>query len=215
MKILVTAFDPFGGESVNPALESVKQLPANIEGAQVEWLEVPTVFHKSAQVLREKVSAFQPDAILCIGQAGGRFGLTPERVAINQDDARIPDNDGNQPIDVPIQEDGQPAYFTTLPIKAMVEAIKAAGLPASVSNTAGTFVCNHLMYQALYLVDKEFPNIKAGFMHIPFMTQQVVDKPNMPSMAIEDITKGIVAAIGAIVKHYNSEDIKVIGGATH
>lgn len=215
MKILVTAFDPFGGEPVNPALEAVKQLPQVIAGADVEWLEVPTVFHKSAEVLREKMRAYRPDAVLCIGQAGGRFGLTPERVAINQDDARIPDNEGNQPIDVVIQKDGAPAYFTTLPIKAMVEAIKVTGLPASVSNTAGTFVCNHLMYQVLYLADKEFPNTKAGFMHIPFMTQQVVDKPNMPSMAIADITKGIIAAIEAIVKHYDKGDVKTVGGETH
>ncbi|MGT2799254.1 pyroglutamyl-peptidase I [Streptococcus marmotae] len=215
MKILVTGFDPFGGEAVNPALEAVKQLPANIAGAEVQWLEVPTVFYKSAQVLEEKIAAYQPDVVLCIGQAGGRFGLTPERVAINQDDARIPDNDGNQPIDTVIRADGAPAYFATLPIKAMVEAIKAAGLPASVSNTAGTFVCNHLMYQALYLADKKFPGLKAGFMHIPFMTEQVVDKPNTASMALADIVKGIESAIAAIVSYRDKEDLKTIGGETH
>ena len=182
MKILVTGFDPFGGESMNPAIEAVKLLPDTIAGAEIVKLEIPTVFHKSAQVVREKMQEIQPDVVLNIGQAGGRTGLTPERVAINQDDARIEDNDGNQPIDAPIQEDGQPAYFSKLPIKAMVEAIHQAGLPASVSNTAGTFVCNHIMYQTLYLVDKEFPQAKAGFMHIPFMTEQVVDKPTMASM---------------------------------
>ncbi|MBF0780203.1 MULTISPECIES: pyroglutamyl-peptidase I [unclassified Granulicatella] len=213
MKVLVTGFNPFGGEAVNPALESVKKLPKSIAGAEVEWVEIPTVFHQSAIVLREKMKAYQPDVVLCIGQAGGRSALTPERVAINQDDARIPDNEGNQPIDVPIQEDGQPAYFTALPIKAMVEAIKAIGLPAQVSNTAGTFVCNHLMYQALYLAEKEFPHVKAGFMHIPYMMEQVVDKPNVAGMALNDITRGIQAAIEAIVTH--DKDIKVVGGATH
>src|SRR5699024_21227 len=139
MKILVTGFDPFGGEKINPAIEAVKLLPNTIKGAEIEKLEIPTVFHKSADVVREKMNEFKPDVVLNIGQAGGRMGLTPERVAINQDDARIPDNEGNQPIDVAIQEDGQPAYFTKLPIKAMVEAMKNAGIPASVSNTAGTF----------------------------------------------------------------------------
>ena len=215
MKILVTGFDPFGGESMNPAIEAVKLLPDTIAGAEIIKLEIPTVFHKSAQVVREKMQEIQPDVVLNIGQAGGRTGLTPERVAINQDDARIEDNDGNQPIDAPIQEDGQPAYFSKLPIKAMVEAIHQAGLPASVSNTAGTFVCNHIMYQTLYLVDKEFPQAKAGFMHIPFMTEQVVDKPTMASMSLTDIAKGIEAAITAIVEYKDKDDLDVTGGATH
>ncbi|MCW6660901.1 pyroglutamyl-peptidase I [Aerococcaceae bacterium NML201209] len=215
MKILVTGFDPFGGEAINPALEAIKRLPTMIAGAAVEVLEIPTVFHKSAEVVAAKMRNYQPDVVLCIGQAGGRTGLTPERVAINQDDARIPDNEGNQPIDVAIQADGQAAYFTTLPIKAMVEAIHQVGLPASVSNSAGTFVCNHIMYQVLYLVDKEFPQTKAGFMHIPFMMEQVVDKPNQPAMSLTDITRGIEAAITAIVEFHNKDDLAIIGGETH
>lgn len=215
MKILVTGFDPFGGEKINPAIEAVKLLPNTIKGVEIEKLEIPTVFHKSADVVREKMNEFKPDVVLNIGQAGGRMGLTPERVAINQDDARIPDNEGNQPIDVAIQEDGEPAYFSKLPIKAMVEAMKNAGIPASVSNTAGTFVCNHIMYQTLYLVDKEFPEVKAGFMHIPFMTEQVLDKPNQPAMSLTDMARGIEAAIEAIVEYNDKDDIQVIGGATH
>ena len=214
MKILVTGFDPFGGEKVNPALEAVKSLPSEIHGAEIHWVEIPTVFYKAADVLETAIVRFQPDAVLCIGQAGGRASLTPERVAINQDDARIPDNDGNQPIDTPIRLDGQAAYFSTLPIKAMVKAIKEVGLPATVSNTAGTFVCNHLMYQALYLADKKFPNMRAGFMHIPYMTEQVVNKPNTASMNLTDIVRGIEAAIGAIVD-YKDKDIKLVGGTTH
>ena len=214
MKILVTGFDPFGGEKVNPALEAVKSLPSVIHGAEIRWVEIPTVFYQSAEVLEAEIERYQPDAVLCIGQAGGRASLTPERVAINQDDARIPDNQGNQPIDTPIRLDGQAAYFSTLPIKAMVQAIKEEGLPATVSNTAGTFVCNHLMYQALYLADKKFPNMRAGFMHIPYMTEQVINKPNTASMNLTDIVRGIEAAIGAIVD-YKDKDIKLVGGTTH
>ena len=214
MKILVTGFDPFGGEKVNPALEVVKSLPSEIHGAEIHWVEIPTVFYQSAEVLETAIVHYQPDAVLCIGQAGGRASLTPERVAINQDDARIPDNQGNQPIDTPIRLDGQAAYFSTLPIKAMVQAIKEEGLPATVSNTAGTFVCNHLMYQALYLADKKFPDMRAGFMHIPYMTEQVINKPNTASMSLTDIVRGIEAAIGAIVD-YKDKDIKLMGGTTH
>ena len=214
MKILVTGFDPFGGETVNPALEAVKLLPKEIHGAEVYWAEIPTVFYQSAEVLEAEINRYHPDAVLCIGQAGGRASLTPERVAINQDDARIPDNQGNQPIDEPIRMDGQAAYFSTLPIKAIVQAIKEEGLPATVSNTAGTFVCNHLMYQALYLADKKFPNMRAGFMHIPYMTEQVINKSNTASMNLTDIVRGIEAAIGAIVD-YKDKDIKLVGGTTH
>ena len=214
MKILVTGFDPFGGEKVNPALEAVKSLPSVIHGAEIRWVEIPTVFYQSAEVLEAEIVRYQPNVVLCIGQAGGRTSLTPERVAINQDDARIPDNQGNQPIDTPIRLDGEAAYFSTLPIKAMVQAIKEDGLPATVSNTAGTFVCNHLMYQALYLADKKFPNVRAGFMHIPYMTEQVINKPNTASMNLVDIVKGIEAAIGAIVDH-KDKDLKLVGGAAH
>ena len=214
MKILVTGFDPFGGEKVNPALEAVKSLPSVIQGAEIRWVEIPTVFYQSAEVLEAEIDRYQPNVVLCIGQAGGRASLTPERVAINQDDARIPDNQGNQPIDTPIRLDGEAAYFSTLPIKAMVQAIKEVGLPATVSNTAGTFVCNHLMYQALYLADKKFPNMRAGFMHIPYMTEQVINKPNTASMNLTDIVRGIEAAIGAIVD-YKDKDIKLVGGTTH
>ena len=214
MKILVTGFDPFGGEKVNPALEAVKSLPSVIHGAEIRWVEIPTVFYQSAEVLEAEIVRYQPDVVLCIGQAGGRAGLTPERVAINQDDARIPDNQGNQPIDTPIRLDGEAAYFSTLPIKAMVQAIKEVGLPATVSNTAGTFVCNHLMYQALYLADKKFPHMRAGFMHIPYMIEQVINKPNTASMNLADIVKGIEATIGAIVD-YKDKDLKIVGGATH
>ncbi len=215
MKILVTGFDPFGQDTMNPAIEAVKSLPDTISGAEIIKLEIPTVFNKSAEVTREAMAKHDVDYVLNIGQAGGRFDLTPERVAINLDDARIPDNEGNQPIDVEIKADGESAYFSQHPVKAMVTAIKNAGLPASVSNTAGTFVCNHIMYQSLYLTHKEFPKAKAGFMHVPFLPEQVLERPGMPAMSLEDITRGIVAAIEAIVEFDGKEDLKAIGGQTH
>lgn len=214
MKILVTGFDPFGGEPTNPAIESVKRIDEKIEGAEIIKLEIPTVFHKASDVVEAKIKEVKPDVILSVGQAGGRYGITVERVAINEDDARIEDNEGNQPIDVKIREDGAPAYFATLPIKAMVEEIKKENIPASVSNTAGTFVCNHIMYQDLYLAEK-YGDIKAGFIHVPFLTEQVVDKPNTASMSLEDIVKGLNAAIRAIVKYDGKKDLDVTGGATH
>ncbi|MGI6156040.1 MAG: pyroglutamyl-peptidase I [Enterococcus sp.] len=215
MKILVTGFDPFGGEPINPALEAVKALPDTILGAEVIKLEIPTVFGKSAEVVKSAILAEKPDVVLAIGQAGGRFSITPERIAINVDDARIPDNEGNQPIDVPIQADGAAAYFTQLPIKAMVKQIKEAGYPAALSNSAGVFVCNHIMYQVLYLIDKEFPNMKGGFIHVPFIASQVVNKPNQPYMSLTDITASLEKAIEAIVLFDGKEDLKTIEGTTH
>ena len=211
MKLLLTAFDPFGGEPINPALEAVKLVSDTVGSVQVVKLEVPTVFGKSIDKVAKAIETEKPDAVLCIGQAGGRFDLTPERVAINLDDARIKDND--QPIDVPIFEDGAPAYFATLPIKAMVQSIRTAGLPASVSNTAGTFVCNHLMYGVLYTLAKNYPEVRGGFMHVPFIPSQVVNRPAAPSMNLQDIARGIEAAIAAIGE--NESDIAAAEGATH
>lgn len=215
MKILVTGFDPFGSDKINPAIEAVKKLPDTIKGAKIIKLEIPTVFNKSAQVVHQAIVKEQPDYVLNVGQAGGRSALTPERVAININDGRIPDNDGYQPLDEPIQPDGDTAYFTQLPIKAMTKAIRAAGLPAIVSNTAGTYVCNHIFYQVQYMRTKEFPKLKAGFIHIPFLPEQVITRPNQPSMALADIVKGLTAAIGAIVERDGQSDIKAVEGQNH
>lgn len=214
MKLLLTAFDPFGGEAINPALEAVKLVSDEISDVHVVKLEVPTVFGKSIRTVAAAIEKEKPDVVLCIGQAGGRYDLTPERVAINIDDARIKDNEGNQPIDTPIFEDGASAYFTTLPIKAMVQAIRKAGIPASVSNSAGTFVCNHLMYGVLYTLDKQYPHVRGGFMHVPFVPSQVVNRPSpAPCLNMQDIAKGIEAAIAAIAE--NECDINVTEGKTH
>jgi pyroglutamyl-peptidase len=210
MKLLLTAFDPFGGDLINPALEAVKLVSDRIDSVDVVKLEVPTVFGKSIQVVADAMAKEKPDAVLCIGQAGGRFDLTVERVGINVDDARIKDNEGNQPIDTAIFADGKNAYFASLPIKAMVEEIRKIGIPASISNSAGTFVCNHLLYGVLYHIAKSYPNTRGGFLHVPFVPNQVVKRPATPSMSIETIVQGLEAAIRAIGTHAN--DIKVTGG---
>lgn len=212
MKILVTGFDPFGGDKINPAIEAVKLLPDKIDEAEIIKLEIPTVFNKSAEVVRKAIKEIQPDYVLNVGQAGGRFGLTPERVAININDGRIPDNEGYQPLGEPIHKDGDTAYFTQLPIKAEAKAIRDVGLPASVSNSAGTYVCNHIMYQVQYMRAKEFPAIKAGFIHIPFLPKQVVNRPNTPSMDLKDIVRGLTAAISAIVERNGKGDIIAVEG---
>ena len=213
MKVLVTGFDPFGGESINPAWEAVKVIKDEIAGAEIVKMQIPTVVGKSIAKIHDKMVEINPDIVIAVGQAGGRFGVTPERVAINVTDARIPDNEGNQPIDEPIFADGDAAYFSNLPVKAMVQEIKNAGYPTSLSNTAGTYICTHVMYGILYYIQKEFPNVRGGFIHVPFAASQVVNKPNTPSMAIADITAAIEAAIKAAVEH--QADIKAIGGETH
>ena len=209
MKIIVTGFDPFGGEKINPSIECVKALP-EVEGVELIRLELPTVFKESAKRLNEVINDVKPDAVLSVGQAGGRAGITMERIAINVDDARIPDNISQQPIDEAIQLDGEAAYFTTLPIKRIVKAIREAGIPAEVSNSAGTFVCNHIMYQALFAATKADKPFKAGFMHIPFIPEQTTDKPSLP---LEESTKALQIAIETIRDYINDEDIKVQEGA--
>ena len=213
MKLLLTAFSPFGGEKINPSLEAVKLVKDKILETDIIKLEVPTVFGKSIKIVADRIEKEKPDYVLCIGQAGGRYGITPERVAINIDDARIPDNEGNQPIDIPIFADGEPAYFSNLPVKAMVEEIRKEGLPASLSNSAGTYVCNHLMYGVLYTLSKKFKEVKGGFIHVPFVPEQTVDKPDKPSMSLTDIVRGLEAAIKVAVE--NQTDINVTGGVEY
>ena len=208
-KLLLTAFAPFDGERINPALEAVKLVKDKIGNLLIVKLEVPTVFGKSIDTVREAIEREKPDFVLSIGQAGGRAEITPERVAINLDDARIPDNEGNQPIDEPIFPDGENAYFSTLPVKAMVEAIRKEGLPSSLSNSAGTYVCNHLMYGVLYYLDKR-PVIKAGFIHVPYIPEQVKNKKDIPSLELSEIVRGLEAAITAIT--INGTDKKLAYG---
>lgn len=209
MKLLLTAFEPFEGSDMNPAQEAVRLVPERIGDTTIVKMDVPVVFGRAIDAVAAAVEREKPDAVLCIGQAGGRAALTPERVAINVDDASIPDNAGAQPIDRPIVPGGPAAYFSTLPVKAMVAAIRQAGLPASLSNTAGTFVCNHLMYGLLHLLATRCPGVRGGFMHVPFAPQQVVDRP-APAMSVADIARGITAAVEAIAAH--GEDMHTAEG---
>ncbi len=214
MKILVTGFEPFGGESVNPAYEAVKLLPNKISGAEIITIEIPVVFDRGAKVVEEAIEKYSPDAVLCIGQAGGRSSITIEKVAINLREARIPDNDGNQPLESPIKEDGKNAYFATLPVKAMVENIRKNGIPSHLSFTAGTYVCNDVMYILLYTLENKYPNVKGGFIHVPFDTAQVIEKPvGMASMPVQTIANALEYAIEAIAQ--NETDVEIALGTTH
>jgi len=198
-KVLITAFDPFGGESINPALVAVMQLPDEIDGIRVIKHELPTVFDKSADILRDVIAKEKPDAVISVGQAGGRTGISLERVAINIDDARIADNAGIMREDSSIDPTGPAAYFSTLPVKAIVSTLKEAGIPAVVSDSAGTFVCNHIMYSALHFAAQKQPGLKAGFVHIPYLPIQVLDKPSAASMAIDVVVAGLKLVIKAAV----------------
>lgn len=201
LKILVTGFDPFNGQKINPAIAAVKKLPDQIAGAEIIKLEVPTIFNKCAEVVHQAIIKDKPDCVLSVGQAGGRPCLTLERVAINLNAGRAQDNAGYIPHGEAIQPDGAAAYLTQLPLTAEVQAIKKAGLPAMISNSAGTYVCNHLMYQVQYMRAKEFPHLKAGFIHVPLVPAQAVKRPRVPSMSLPDMVTGLTAAIKAIVQN--------------
>lgn len=195
MNILVTAFDPFGGESVNPAQQAVELMESEIGNKTIHKLVVPTVFGRAAELVINAMDKLRPDAVICVGQAGGRRAVTPERVAINVMDASIKDNAGNQPTDEPIAADGPAAYFSTLNIKAMVEAIRDAGFPGDISNSAGTFVCNSLLYSVLHHAAQHMPETRAVFIHVPYIPEQTVGKENVPSMPLEDIVRALTAAV--------------------
>lgn len=166
-KLLLTAFEPFGGEKINPSAQAVERLPRRIGELEIATLILPVVFGKSAEKLRAAMDEIRPDAVFSIGQAGGRAELTPERLAVNLMDAPIPDNEKNQPHDVPVCADGPAAYFSTLPVSAMADAIRGEGLPARLSNTAGLYVCNAVMYAALHHAARTLPRCLCGFMHVP------------------------------------------------
>ena len=199
MRILFTGFEPFGGEKINPALEAVKRLDREIAGAEIIKLELPTVFRKSINILESALEREKPNAVICIGQAGGRDRISIERVAINISDARIPDNEGSRPIDETIFKDGENAYFSNLPIKEIVNVLKANNIPGEISNSAGTYVCNHIMYGLLYNIDKKYPKVKGGFIHIPYLPEQVIDKANTPSMSLDNIIKGLTLTVETLV----------------
>ena len=191
-KLLITGFDPFGGEEINPSWEAVSRLNDEIAGFSLTKLRIPVVFGMAAEEVLSLAEEIDPSVIICVGQAGGRNAITPELVAINLRHGDIPDNNGYQPIDEPIIIDGERAYFSSLPVRKMVESIKAAGIPAQLSYSAGAYVCNDLLYTLLshYRDGKT----KVGFIHIPYCTEQ----NKQPSMDIDYIIKAITIAIESI-----------------
>ena len=190
-KLLITGFDPFDGASVNPSWEAVKLLPDSIGEYELYKLQIPTVFGVAPRTLLEKAAEICPDVIISVGQAGGRKAVTPERVGINIRDARIADNAGNVLCDEHVVSGGPDAYFSTLPVKAMIAAINEAGLPGAISNSAGTFVCNDVLYSLLH--HYAGTTVRCGFIHVPWLPEQ--GEPNLP---LADTVKALIAAISAL-----------------
>lgn len=190
-RLLITGFDPFGGATVNPAWQAVRLLPERIGDFEVHKLGIPTVFGKGATLTMEAAEAIRPHVILCIGQAGGRDAVTPERIAVNIRDARIADNEGNQPQGEFCVPDGPAAYFATVPVAEMAQAIRDAGIPGTVSNSAGAFVCNDTLYCLLHRYAGT--GTRVGFIHVPYAPEQ-----GEPSMAVECTAKALEAAISAL-----------------
>ena len=192
--LLITGFDPFGGETVNPSWEAVSRLPDIVGPYRLTKLQIPTVFSAAADAVLAAAKADRPDVILCIGQAGGRDAVTPERTAVNMASASIPDNAGNQPVEAPILPGGPDGIFATVPVAAMAEAIVNAGLPGKISNTAGTFVCNDTLYRLL--AHFAGTGTRVGFVHVPHLPTQA--KAGGPSMELDAIIAALTAAIGAL-----------------
>lgn len=212
-RVLLTGFEPFAGSDVNPSWQAVSLVAAAPpSGTEVTAVQLACVFGTALEELAAAVEEADPDLVLCVGQAGGRPGVTVERVAINVDDARIPDNAGRRPIDEPVVEGGPAAYFASLPVKACVAAVREAGIPAAVSQTAGTFVCNHVFYGLAHLIATERPALRGGFVHLPYAPEQVVDRaePALPAAMSADALRAI---IGAAVR--NRTDLRIAEGATH
>jgi pyroglutamyl-peptidase len=191
LKALVTGFEPFGGDEVNPSSLAVDRLKKKYGSLVVHTATLPCSFARSTRALQDAIDKAKPDIVLCVGLAGGRSELCLERVGINVQDARIRDNDGRQPIDKPVVKGGPAAHFATLPIKACVAAMRQAGLAVAVSNTAGTFVCNHILYALMDIASRRPTPLRGGFLHVPYAPEQIAKVGTAPSMAIADVTRGI------------------------
>ena len=210
--VLLTGFEPFNKETINPAWEAVRALAGwTGEDFVVEVRQLPCVFGQAQEALKDAIGSLQPDVVIAVGQAGGRVDMSVERIAINVDDAPIPDNAQQQLVDQVIIADGPAAYFSTLPIKAIVHALREAGLPASVSQTAGTFVCNHVFYGLMHHTAASV--IKAGFIHIPYLPQQAATHPGAASMALAEVIRGLKVAIEVALAAQG--DLLEAGGSTH
>jgi len=209
--VLLTGFEPFGGEEVNPSQEIARHWHGRVVGGhRVVGALLPCVFGAAIVELKKQIRATKPVLVICVGQAGGRADITPERVAINVDDARIADNAGRQPVDRPIVRGGPAAYWSTLPIKAIVAALRQHDIPASVSQTAGTFVCNHVFYGLMHALRTKRA-VRGGFIHVPFLPEQA--KKGQPSLPLEAMVEGIGVAIAAAL--LTRRDVKSGGGQTH
>ena len=193
-KLLLTGFDPFGGETINPSWEAVKRLPDEIRKIQIQKLQIPTVYAKAFSCILDEAAHFQPDYIISGGQAGGRKSVTPEVIGINLREAAIVDNEGNLIQNAPVVKGGPAAYFSTVPVRKMVDAIKAADIPASLSYSAGAFVCNDVLYSLLHNFDGT--NTRVGFIHVPFLPEQA--KQNAPSLPLEKMVLALYKAIEAL-----------------
>lgn len=194
MALLLTCFSPFGGDELNASQEVLGSLPDQIGGAEIVKLCLPVVFGQAAELAIEAAEHLRPSAIVCLGQGGGRDAITPERVAVNIMDAAQPDIDGFQPVDMPIVPDGPAAFFSTLPIKAMVTAMQEAGVPTQISNTAGTYVCNSLMYSVLHWTANHRPEMPCGFIHVPYLDIQTKGE-GVPALTKDDVVRAITAAL--------------------
>lgn len=210
-RILLTGFEPFNGETINPSWELVRALDgARIEGHDVVAVQLPCVFGEALKTLSAALQQAQPLVAIAVGQAGGSPAFAVERVAINLDDARIPDNAGKQPIDTPVVAGAPAAYFSTLPIKAMVAGLRSQGFPASVSHSAGTFVCNHVFYGLQHLLAGQ--GRRSGFIHVPYLPEQAVHHPGSPSLPLELLVSGLRLATALAV---TADEIRESGGQLH
>lgn len=195
MKALVTGFEPFAGEDVNASLEAVRRLPPRIGTLDIVTAELPISYARSHATLEAAIARVRPQIVLCVGQAGERATLCVERIAVNLQDARIADNDGETPVDAPVIAGGPAAYFATLPVKAAVAALQAAGLPAEVSNSAGTFVCNHVFYGLMHITATRGHAFRGGFLHVPSLHQNPAQQSSLSTMALDDIVRGITIVL--------------------
>lgn len=198
MKLLLTGFGPFGQEEINPSWEAVAAMPDSLRNFEVVKVRLPVTFKGAAVMLEQAVDEFRPDVVLCLGQGSGRYEINVERVAINLADSQKPDNDGYQPEEEPVRVDAPIAYFSNLPVKRLVTAVCEAGIPATISNSAGAYVCNSVFYTALHLAHNKYPGMKVGFIHVPYLPCQAVNKNKQPTMAKETVVKALVTVVNAL-----------------
>lgn len=208
MTILITGFEPLRQFwTINPSWEAVKRLPDEIDGVHIIKEEIPLVYDKAEQTLSSLIAEHRPDAVICVGQSGHDNAITIERIGINLDDFNVPDNDGNERIDLKVAEDGPDAYFVTLPVREMVQAIENAGIPAILSESAGTHLCNHVTYYVRHLAETKYPAMKSGFIHVPFDISQCVDGRGRSLaryfMDIDTTARGIEAALRAVIAQHS------------